>query len=181
MIVIAATGGITTVSSFFIAFIILVAASLAITAPYIWTIHLRWKLSNTHFGAVGLTSSLPGGTIYWLFVKAFGCTLLLSFFFFILAAIGGGLISISSSGVNQSTQLVTGFIGGAIMIVSFVTYFLLFVIIGRYFFHRGLWCEIASSITLTNVEALDAAKAQGYAADRFGAGLADALDVAGAF
>ncbi len=167
--------------------VILVILYLAILFlfPYVQAVVLQWKLSHVHFGQLSLVSYLRAGQIYGLWLKYIGSNLLFvvligAVFLLLMGVVMlfGGL----DRPIMDRTQV--GFTEVFFIVCMALVYAAILLgmtALARYFFHRGLWVEIVKTLTVVNLEELDRAKASGYAADKLGAGLADALNVELAF
>jgi uncharacterized membrane protein YjgN (DUF898 family) len=168
-------GGIAVISMF-LALIAINPAYLAVTS--------RWRIEGMRFGEIALSSNLGRGALYGTFVKLIASSLGL----LALLGIAAFLLYLPIAGSEGAygqflIDLVSGEVGAiSVVVAAAVAYLVLllaFGVIQRYFLNRGLWAVIASTITVSNLAALDQAVAAGQPASSLGEGLADALDFGG--
>lgn len=149
--------------------------------PYLWAVVTRWHLSNIRFGNASLHCDLRAGTMYGLWFKFMGSFILFALAIFLIVLLAS-LIMAPLAAMFSGDQTRLASVSPLQLVATFVAMAVFYVIflggmavIGRYFFHRGLWAAIIQSLSVNNPDQLYTAKADGYAADRLGAGLADAL------
>ncbi len=161
--------------------IVVLYFALLLFTPYIVAVITRWHLSGIKFGNVSLRSDLGAGTMYGLWLKCFGSLFLFGLVTMLFMALAIlivsptlGLFGILNAPNAQSST--AGTFGAFVVLMVFYLFFLGgMAVIARYFFHRGFWIAITKTLSVDNPEQLATATATGQAADKLGAGLADAL------
>jgi uncharacterized membrane protein YjgN (DUF898 family) len=144
--------------------------------PLVMAIFTRWQMEGLRFGEVAVSSNLAKGAFYGTFLK-----LIFSSVGFLL--VFGALFSLGSYlFVERLKALQAGEINwetGSVIALGALAYLALLLgmgIIQRYFMGRGLWAVVVNSITVSNLQAMNAAVAAGQPSGVLGEGLADALD-----
>jgi uncharacterized membrane protein YjgN (DUF898 family) len=144
--------------------------------PLAMAIFTRWQMEGLRFGEVAVSSSLTKGAFYGIFFK-----LIFSSVGFVL--VFGALIGLGSYLFAEKLEaLQLGEISwetGSVIALGALAYLALLLgmgIIQRYFMGRGLWAVAVNSITVSNLQAMNAAVAAGQPSGVLGEGLADALD-----
>ncbi|MGH6923334.1 MAG: DUF898 family protein [Propylenella sp.] len=166
---------------------------LAVTAPVLFpvfrAIELRWWLESARLGPVTAASDLRIGAVFWCYAKtvliAIAYSLAAGAAIGVIAAIAGVIVFMAVGGEAENLRQLPVFlsiiagVGGAILYLAFL---LGFDIIRRLFLDRGIWAVSIDSVTLSNIEAMDAAiAAGGEVPGGLGEGLLEALDVGGGF
>jgi uncharacterized membrane protein YjgN (DUF898 family) len=148
--------------------------------PLAMAIFTRWQIDGIRFGGVVASSNLGKGVFYGLFFKLLFSSIGFLIVFGAIMALAAVLFGAFFTEAFQALQMqnVTGSSVGAMILIAFAYLALLLGmgVIQRYFFGRGLWAAVVTSITVTNLRSLDAAIAAGQASGVLGEGLADALD-----
>lgn len=149
----------------------------AVLYPGFQAVTLRWWLSGIRFGEIAVTSKLPTGKVYGVYVRFLWYGLLIALLAGVMAT--GGLAVIGSfqnligSSVAAELALTAMAVGGYVVVA------LAFSAVYQTAVKLGLWRLCLESLDLTGLEQLDHVKARGQASSAIGEGLADALQVGG--
>jgi uncharacterized membrane protein YjgN (DUF898 family) len=144
--------------------------------PLAMAIFTRWQIEDLRFGEVAVSSNLTKGAFYGIFFKL----IFSSVGFIVVFGAVIGLGSVLFAEKLEALQL--GEISwetGSVIVLGALAYLALLLgmgIIQRYFMGRGLWAVVVNSITVSNLQAMNAAVAAGQPSGVLGEGLADALD-----
>jgi uncharacterized membrane protein YjgN (DUF898 family) len=144
--------------------------------PLAMAIFTRWQIEGLRFGEVAVSSNLTKGAFYGIFFKL----IFSSVGFIVVFGAVIGLGSVLFAEKLEALQL--GEISwetGSVIVLGAFAYLALLLgmgIIQRYFMGRGLWAVVVNSITVSNLQAMNAAVAAGQPSGVLGEGLADALD-----
>jgi uncharacterized membrane protein YjgN (DUF898 family) len=144
--------------------------------PLAMAIFTRWQIEGLRFGEVAVSSNLTKGAFYGIFFKL----IFSSVGFIVVFGAVIGLGSVLFAEKLEALQL--GEISwetGSVIVLGALAYLALLLgmgIIQRYFMGRGLWAVVVNSITVSNLQAVNAAVAAGQPSGVLGEGLADALD-----
>ncbi|GEO13171.1 membrane protein [Microvirga aerophila] len=144
--------------------------------PLVMAIFTRWQMEGLRVGEVAVSSNLAKGAFYGTFLKLIFSSIGFLLVFGVLFSLGGYLF------VEKLQALQLGEISwetGSVIVLGALAYLALLLgmgIIQRYFMGRGLWAVVVNSITVSNLQAVNAAVAAGQPSGVLGEGLADALD-----
>jgi len=148
--------------------------------PLVMAIFGRWQIEGLRFGNVVLSSNLRARSCYGLFFKWFfssiGFVIAFGVIVGVCAAVFGAFFQEALQGVKTEGLSSASISAFALIALAYLALLLGMGIIQRYFFGRGLWALIVGSITVANLQALDAVVAAGQPSGVLGEGLADALD-----
>jgi uncharacterized membrane protein YjgN (DUF898 family) len=159
--------------------IILVLFGLAfvIVWPIYQVIEWRWWAAGARIGPVEATSALPKSKILTLYLKTIGWALLVATGFgvvyFVVALMSRDLIA--SHDFMQRSRY-------GVVALSALGYLLLVMALGivtRYYMQHQLWRAFIDTLSIRNLEATASVSARGEAANAFGEGLLDGLDMGG--
>ena len=152
---------------------------LLLTAPFFRAAHAGWHANGIRFGSVAVHSDLGTGAFFGTVVKLFVSMIGLLIVFGIVAALFIFAFQAQFQAIAQG-EITVGSVGAVVSaVIGYLALLLGCGVINRYFLARGLWAVLAASITVSNLQAIDAAVAAGEATGAFGEGLADALDFGG--
>ncbi|MGO4573014.1 DUF898 family protein [Microvirga sp. 2TAF3] len=148
--------------------------------PLAMAIFTRWQMDGLRFGEVSVSSNLGLGAFYGLFFKLIFSSIGFLLAFAVVIGIGAAVFAVFFKDGFAAMQA-GGLTGEAVvaLIVAALGYLIFFLglgVIQRYFLGRGMWAVIVSSISVSNLQAVDAAVAAGQPSGVLGEGLADALD-----
>jgi uncharacterized membrane protein YjgN (DUF898 family) len=144
--------------------------------PLAMAIFTRWQMEGIRFGEVAVSSNLTKGAFYGTFFKLIFSSIGILLVFAVFIGLGAFLFAEKLQAL-QSGELNWG-TGGVVVLVA-LAYLALLLGMGdiqRYFMGRGLWAVVVNSITVLNLQAVNAAVAAGQPSGVLGEGLADALD-----
>jgi len=151
-------------------------AFLLVGVPLFKAIQLRWRLGGMRMGEAALGSELTKGRIVAAYLKAAGAIFLLAIVF------GLALFAYAATLGPSLTQFNVGQIP-VTFLVGIAAIYLLFLACGNILLLRfvtyNVWAAAASTLTVANLAALEAAAAGGAPADQLGDGIADAFDFGG--
>jgi uncharacterized membrane protein YjgN (DUF898 family) len=144
--------------------------------PLAMAIFTRWQMEGIRFGEVAVSSNLTKGAFYGTFFKLIFSSIGILLVFAVFIGLGAFLFAEKLQAL-QSGELNWG-TGGVVVLVALAYLALLLGmgVIQRYFMGRGLWAVVVNSITVSNLQAMNAAVAAGQPSGVLGEGLADALD-----
>jgi uncharacterized membrane protein YjgN (DUF898 family) len=145
--------------------------------PVFQAMMLRWWTSGLRFGHLTVTSHLPTGKVYRVYVR-FLCYGLLFALLTIVAGIAG-LIAIGALLGTAKDSRLAEYLATAIFVGEYVVVALGFSTIYQAVVKLGLWRLGAQSVELAGTGALETVHAAGGPSSAVGEGLADALNVGG--
>jgi uncharacterized membrane protein YjgN (DUF898 family) len=149
---------------------------LGLAVPFFLAIQTRWHAEGLRLGSVAVNSTLRPGAYLGTFLKLFFASVGLVIVFSIVGAFA--LVPFMPSSEKLAVTGVTGTLiaSVALLVVIYLTLIVLMGAVQTYFMSRGLWSVLVSSISITNLSAIDSAVAAGQPANAVGEGLADAFD-----
>jgi len=128
------------------------------------------------FGSVEMTSALPRMKILTLYLKTIAWSLVgglvLGVIFIVFAMAASG--HIDPHFMERSKYVVT-----ALAAIGYLLALLAFGIVWRFYMQHQLWRAFVDTLTIRNLEATRMVSARGEAANAFGEGLLDGLDIGG--
>ena len=152
--------------------------------PLAMAIFNRWRLEGIRFGEVAVSSNLRKGAFYGIFLKlifsSIGFVIAFAAVVGIVAVLTGTFFSETLEAIRAGAQ--SGEMTSApitLIVAVALVYLVVFLglgVIQQYFIGRGLWAVVVSSLSISNLHALNAAVAAGQPSGVVGEGLADALD-----
>jgi uncharacterized membrane protein YjgN (DUF898 family) len=145
--------------------------------PIFQAMMLRWWTSGLRFGPLTVTSHLPTGRVYGIYVRFLCYALLFTLFALIIGAIGLAVIGLLLGSAQNSR--VSEYLATTILVGEYVVVALGFSTIYQVVVKFGLWRLGAQSLELSGTGALDSVHAAGTPSSAVGEGLADALNVGG--
>ena len=152
------------------------ALAFVIAWPLYQAIEWRWWAAGVRFGPVEMTSALPRTKILVLYLKTVAWSLVgglvfgVVFIAFAMTASG----HIDPHFMERSKYGVT-----ALVAVGYLLALLAFGVIWRFYMQHQLWRAFVSTLTIRNLDATRTVSARGEAANAFGEGLLDGLDMGG--
>jgi uncharacterized membrane protein YjgN (DUF898 family) len=158
--------------------------------PVFKAIELRWWLEGIGFGPVSAQSDLTVGAILKCYFKTIGFWIVYSFVggmaISLVIGIGISIGRLFTGPITDSKQVLQHLplviVGGVVGGLIYIAFLLGFSLIRRLFYDRGVWAAAISSVTLSNLGALDhVVAAGGDIPGGLGEGLLDALDLGGGF
>jgi uncharacterized membrane protein YjgN (DUF898 family) len=167
----------------------LVALAISALVPIIRAVEFRWWLDGLRLGTVAAASSLRIRSIFWCYARAslwvVAIVSILSVSVGLTALIARNVIVLLAGGphdVPDLIQLPATVAGATILATLYLGSMIAIDIAYRIALDRGIWEACVNSVTLTNPEALDEARADGgRPPSGFGEGMLDALDVGAGF
>lgn len=148
--------------------------------PLAMAIFSRWQIDGIRFGDIVVSSDLRKRAFYGILFKWFFSSVGFGIALAIAVGIGAGVFGSFFQGAIQSVKtegLGLASISAFVLIaLAYLALLLGMGIIQRYFFGRGMWALIVSSIAISNLQAVDEIVAAGQPSGVLGEGVADALD-----
>jgi len=149
-------------------------------APLVMAIFSRWQMDGIRFGDIAVSSNLRKRAFYGLFFKwlfsSIGFCLALAIAFGIGAGVFGSFFKAAMESVRTEGLGLASVSAFVLIALAYLTLLLGIGIIQRYFFGRGMWALIVSSIAISNLQAVDEIVAAGQPSGVLGEGVADVLD-----
>jgi uncharacterized membrane protein YjgN (DUF898 family) len=143
----------------------------------------RWWVSGVRFGEVRFESKLPASSLFGLYWKVIGWSVL---FMFVLSAWVGVVVgSFAAAAVGGTTNPEDALLAMqqipvlVLIALGYIATALAFGVVVRIYLRRDIWARVASSVTVFNLSAATNVTAEGELAGALGEGLADSLDVGG--
>ena len=153
-----------------------IALAFVIAWPLYQAIEWRWWAAGVRFGSVEMTSALPRMKILTLYLKTIAWSLVgglvLGVIFIVFAMAASG--HIDPHFMERSKYVVT-----ALAAIGYLLALLAFGIVWRFYMQHQLWRAFVDTLTIRNLEATRMVSARGEAANAFGEGLLDGLDIGG--
>jgi uncharacterized membrane protein YjgN (DUF898 family) len=157
--------------------LVLIGLAYVIVWPIFQAIEWRWWAEGVRIGPVEATSALPKSKILTLYLKTIGWALLVAIgfgvLFFVVALMSRGLIS-SHDFMERAKFGVT-----AVSALGYLLLVMAWGIVARYYMQHQLWRVFIDTLSIRNLEATASVSARGEAANAFGEGLLDGLDMGG--
>jgi uncharacterized membrane protein YjgN (DUF898 family) len=154
----------------------LIALAFVIAWPIYQAIEWRWWAEGVRIGPVEMTSALPRTTLLTLYLKTVAWSLVgglvvgVVFIVFAMAASG----HIDPQLMERSKYAVT-----ALAAVGYLLALMAFGIVWRFYMQHQFWRAFVGTMTIRNLDATRLVSARGEAANAFGEGLLDGLDMGG--
>lgn len=151
--------------------------------PAFKAIEWKWWAQGIRFGDVRFDSTLSRGALIGNYWKLFAMSLLVIATIVGLAAITFGVV-VASGGKPETwgVEMKLGHFPAPMIALSVVPYLAVFLglgIVQRIYLVQRIWKLVTASITLHRLDGADHVAAKGDAANAFGEGLLDGLDIGG--
>jgi uncharacterized membrane protein YjgN (DUF898 family) len=150
--------------------------AVLIVWPIYQAIEWRWWAAGARLGPVEFLSALPRAKILMLYLKtvAWGLvgSIVFGVVFFAFAMVARGLIT--PEFLERSKYVIT-----ALFAVGYLLILMGLGIISRFYLQHQFWRAFVNTLTIRNLEATASVSARGEAANAFGEGLLDGLDMGG--
>jgi uncharacterized membrane protein YjgN (DUF898 family) len=153
-----------------------IALAFVIAWPIYQAIEWRWWAAGVRIGPVEMTSALPRTKILTLYLKTVAWSLVgglvFGVIFIVFAMTASG--HIDPHFMERSKYAIT-----ALAALGYLLALLAFGIVWRFYMQHQLWRAFVNTATIRNLEATLSVSARGEAANAFGEGLLDGLDMGG--
>jgi uncharacterized membrane protein YjgN (DUF898 family) len=154
----------------------IIALVFAIAWPLYQAIEWRWWAEGARIGPVEMTSALPRTKILVLYLKTVAWSLVgslvLGVVFIVFAMSVNG--HVNAQLIVRSRYVITG-----LVVLGYLIVLMAFGIVYRFYMQHQLWRAFVNTVTIHNLEATLSVSARGEAANAFGEGLLDGLDMGG--
>jgi uncharacterized membrane protein YjgN (DUF898 family) len=143
--------------------------------PTFLSILARWRTDGTRFGTVRLVSHLKKRAFLGCFAAWILSTVgFVAVYSLMVLPSKDALTTALTTGTGPATYATFGLITA-----GYLVFLLGLGVLHRHFIIRGTWRVIVGSLTVSNLEGIDAVVAAGQPSSGLGEGLADALDFGG--
>jgi len=155
--------------------------------PAFKAIEWKWWAQGLRFGDVRFDSDLSRGALIGNYWKLFAMSFLviaavIGFMFIVLLVVFGVSMGLGAKSEDWSAWMKPGHVSPAVIVLSVIPYLAMFLglgIVQRIYLVQRIWKLVTASITLHRLDAADHVAAKGDAANAFGEGLLDGLDIGG--
>jgi uncharacterized membrane protein YjgN (DUF898 family) len=158
--------------------------------PIYQAIEWRWWAAGVRLGPVEATSALPRAKILTLYLKILGWGLLaaivlgavilvFAYAFTAGAGFAAGLAGQTHDGVDPNSFVPPQYLVVGLMALAYLIFLTALGIILRFYLQHQFWRAFVDTLTIRNLEATESVSARGEAANAFGEGLLDGLDMGG--
>jgi uncharacterized membrane protein YjgN (DUF898 family) len=182
--VVTGSGGRESASTLIFLTFLLLLLLIPIVWPFFRALEWRWWAQGVRFGDLTLASELRGASLLKTYLKmmffalivAIGMAILASLVGYLLATLFGVSTSFRANDIASAMRNLPAII---IMTIAYLIVLLSIGVVQKFYLTRDMWRIIATSISVSHLEATIGVAARGEAANALGEGLADGLDVAG--
>ena len=158
-----------------VVFVLLVLA-FVIVWPIYQAIEWRWWTGGVRIGPVEATSTLPKTKILTLYLKTIAWALVAS----ILLGVALFIVTMASRGfVDPNFMDHSKYAATALFALCYLLLLTAWGIVTRYYMQHQFWRAFIDTLTIRNLEETASVSARGEAANAFGEGLLDGLDMGG--
>jgi uncharacterized membrane protein YjgN (DUF898 family) len=143
--------------------------------PAFEAVTMRWWLSGVRFGEIAATSSLRTSSVYLIYARCLGVSILC----LIIAALFAMLFGVFFTAISAALKLaaMAKIVPITLGVIFYVTLAIVLTVIYQLVVKLALWRAMVGSLDISNFHLVDQVKAEGKQSSPFGEGLADALHV----
>jgi uncharacterized membrane protein YqjE len=154
----------------------ILALAFVILWPIYEAIEWRWSAAGVRIGPVEMTNALPRTKILALYLKAVAWSLVGGL---VLSVVFIAFAMMARSHVDPEFAEGSKYVITALATVGYLLALMAFGIVWRIYMQHQFWRAFVDTVAVRNLQATAAVSARGEAANAFGEGLLDGLDMGG--